>query len=248
MKILFRFPRRLVRWTSLSVCLALILTSLATVRVPPVSGHASSKQTQDEQEPKNDKVRKVTAEPPRKSPPEGTWPNLDEARQKRDSEPRAQAPIPSMMRSKRKPPESRRNLSALSPARLTDGTGYAERATVARTRLAKRDAKTARSHHAEVRRIDKPTVRYPAYPQVSSSDRLAAIWNALALEPYASSGDNASSNARIDPFNQTGNQLLARDAEWNVSLVSLPGRAGLDLGGTNRGQACDLRFCHRYAS
>jgi RHS repeat-associated protein len=36
--------------------------------------------------------------------------------------------------------------------------------------------------------------------------------------------------ALIDPFNQTGNQLQARDAEWNLPLLSLPGRAGLDLG------------------
>jgi Tol biopolymer transport system component len=36
--------------------------------------------------------------------------------------------------------------------------------------------------------------------------------------------------ARVDPFNQSGNQLQARDAEWSVSLLSLPGRAGLDLG------------------
>lgn len=36
--------------------------------------------------------------------------------------------------------------------------------------------------------------------------------------------------ARVDPFNQSGNQLQARDAEWGVNLISLPGRAGLDLG------------------
>ncbi len=36
--------------------------------------------------------------------------------------------------------------------------------------------------------------------------------------------------ARVDPFNQSGNQLQARDAEWGVSLLSLPDRAGLNLG------------------
>ncbi|HEX3231730.1 MAG TPA: hypothetical protein VHQ95_22320, partial [Pyrinomonadaceae bacterium] len=36
--------------------------------------------------------------------------------------------------------------------------------------------------------------------------------------------------ARVDPFNQSGNQIQARDAEWSLPLVSLPGRAGLDLG------------------
>ncbi len=36
--------------------------------------------------------------------------------------------------------------------------------------------------------------------------------------------------ARLDPFNNPGNQLQARDCEWSLPLVSLPGRAGLDLG------------------
>src|SRR5947207_509660 len=35
--------------------------------------------------------------------------------------------------------------------------------------------------------------------------------------------------ARVDLNNQSGNQLLARDAEWGLTLLSLPGR-GLDLG------------------
>jgi YD repeat-containing protein len=38
------------------------------------------------------------------------------------------------------------------------------------------------------------------------------------------------SSARVDPFNQSGNQIQARDAEWSLPLISLPGRAGLDLG------------------
>jgi len=36
--------------------------------------------------------------------------------------------------------------------------------------------------------------------------------------------------ARVDPFNQPGSGLKGRDAEWSVPLLSLPGRAGLDLG------------------
>ena len=38
------------------------------------------------------------------------------------------------------------------------------------------------------------------------------------------------SSARVNPFNQTGSQIRARDAEWSLPLISLPGRAGLDLG------------------
>jgi len=36
--------------------------------------------------------------------------------------------------------------------------------------------------------------------------------------------------ARVDPGNQPGGGLLTRDAQWSVPLLSLPGRAGLDLG------------------
>jgi YD repeat-containing protein len=52
------------------------------------------------------------------------------------------------------------------------------------------------------------------------------------LTPSGSPSSNVSSlaSARVDPFNQPGNGLAARDAEWSVSLLSLPGRAGLDLG------------------
>jgi len=52
------------------------------------------------------------------------------------------------------------------------------------------------------------------------------------LTPSGSPSSTVSSlaSARVDPFNQPGNGLAARDAEWSVPLLSLPGRAGLDLG------------------
>src|SRR5947209_4026430 len=45
-----------------------------------------------------------------------------------------------------------------------------------------------------------------------------------------SSAVSSLATARVDPFNQTGNRVQARDCEWGVTLLSLPGRAGLDLG------------------
>ena len=103
-----RFPQRLVRWTSLCVCLALILTSLAMVPVPLVGGRSSISSTngQDDQG-SNGKARKVKAEPPRRGAPAATMPNLDDAKRKHDPEPEAPAPIPSTTRSKRNPLESR---------------------------------------------------------------------------------------------------------------------------------------------
>lgn len=52
------------------------------------------------------------------------------------------------------------------------------------------------------------------------------------LTPSGSPSSNVSSlaTARVDPFNQPGNGLTSRGAEWSVPLLSLPGRAGLDLG------------------
>ena len=48
----------------------------------------------------------------------------------------------------------------------------------------------------------------------------------LCREPAATS----LISARVDPRNQPGNGMLTRDANWSVSLLSLPGRNGLDLG------------------
>lgn len=45
--------------------------------------------------------------------------------------------------------------------------------------------------------------------------------------------DSDSSTARLDPFNQTGGggeNPLSRNFNWNLPLVGLPGRGGLDLG------------------
>lgn len=50
--------------------------------------------------------------------------------------------------------------------------------------------------------------------------------------PNGSPTANASSliSARVNPKNQPGNGMLTRDGAWSVPLLSLPSRAGLDLG------------------
>ena len=52
------------------------------------------------------------------------------------------------------------------------------------------------------------------------------------MVPNGSATANASSliSSRVDPRNQPGNGMLTRDASWSVPLLSLRGRAGLDLG------------------
>jgi YD repeat-containing protein len=53
-----------------------------------------------------------------------------------------------------------------------------------------------------------------------------------SITPNGSATANAASliSARVDPRNQPGNGMLTRDMRWSVPLISLPGRAGLDLG------------------
>jgi Domain of unknown function (DUF4214) len=52
------------------------------------------------------------------------------------------------------------------------------------------------------------------------------------IVPNGSATANAASliSARVNPKNQPGNGMLTRDGAWSVPLLSLPGRAGLDLG------------------
>jgi len=52
------------------------------------------------------------------------------------------------------------------------------------------------------------------------------------LLPNGSATSNAASliSARVDARNQPSHGMLTRDATWSVPLLSLPGRAGLDLG------------------
>ncbi|HEU4511117.1 MAG TPA: DUF4214 domain-containing protein [Pyrinomonadaceae bacterium] len=52
------------------------------------------------------------------------------------------------------------------------------------------------------------------------------------IVPGGAGSSTASSliSAMVDPRNQPGNGMLARDASWTVPLLSLPGRNGLNLG------------------
>jgi len=62
------------------------------------------------------------------------------------------------------------------------------------------------------------------------SDEFHNIVAALQTSGNPSSAAASLSTARVDPFNQSGDQVRARDCEFGIPLLSLPGRAGLDLG------------------
>jgi hypothetical protein len=68
-----RFPQRLVRWMSLCVCLALVLTSQAMV---PLTGTNNSIALAQGSDSPNGKGRKVTPAPPERGAPAANLPNL----------------------------------------------------------------------------------------------------------------------------------------------------------------------------
>src|SRR5712692_8363704 len=144
-----RLPKRLVRLTSLCACLALVLTSLAMVPPLRVSGRVTlpSAQDQDNQGPKNDKARKVKAEPPQKGAPAANLPNLDDVRRRRDPESEAPAALPSTMRSKRKPQESRKGRRVGDPGTTGEKVG----STLYRTGSGSEWILFARLHHARIK-------------------------------------------------------------------------------------------------
>jgi YD repeat-containing protein len=150
----------------------------------------------------NGKARKVKPAPPEKEPPKMVLPNLDEIRKRPSLAPQIVPPSPSTIRSQNKQP-ARANQS--SAENLSSPNNSLKFLASSKRRLGKgnknRNGSLAPSsfHHA------------PAKP--------------LPQEPSATE----RAIARLDRFNQTGDQLAARDCEWSLPLLNLPGRAGLDL-------------------
>ncbi|HKP84179.1 MAG TPA: DUF4214 domain-containing protein [Pyrinomonadaceae bacterium] len=62
------------------------------------------------------------------------------------------------------------------------------------------------------------------------STEFAGILASIVQNGSATANAASLITALVEPRNQPGHGLLARDANWSVPLLSLPGRAGLDLG------------------
>ena len=107
-----RFPRRLIRWTSVCVCFALAL-SILTINPLQIAGSKGGYAGRSGRErvvppepiPQQPNGRKVTPAPPVSGPPAASLPNLDEVKQRRHEAPRAPEPVSSTLRSRRKPLE-----------------------------------------------------------------------------------------------------------------------------------------------
>jgi hypothetical protein len=105
-----RLPTRLIRWTCLGVCLSLVAGSLMMV---PSGGTNNSVVSAQGNQP-NGKAKKVKP-PLEQAPPPLTLPNLDDLRHQPPMRPEPPPPIFSSVRSKRKPPESRRGRKVGDP-------------------------------------------------------------------------------------------------------------------------------------
>lgn len=150
-----RLPARLIRWASLCVCFALILASL-TLITPISSGSGFIPQGRNGQA-NNGKGKRVTPAPPLPGAPAGTFPSLEETRQRPHVEPAARQPILSTMRSRRKALESRQGRRVgdpLPPKRRASANETGDGSE--RVSIASADAHDrvgiVRSHHARTTR------------------------------------------------------------------------------------------------
>jgi hypothetical protein len=101
-------PARLIRLTSLCVCIAVVLSAISGVPFQAVSSKESIRlRKQGAGQGNSGRERRVNPPPPRTGPPASNLPNLDDLKHRQVQAPRAVDALPSLMRSRRKPLESR---------------------------------------------------------------------------------------------------------------------------------------------
>jgi hypothetical protein len=157
-----RLPASLIRCASLCVCFALVLASL-TLITPISSGSGFIPQGRSGQS-NNGKGKRVTPAPPLPGAPEASLPSLDETRQRQNAAPQARPHVPSTMRSRRKPLESRQGRKVGDPlppkrrASANETGNGSERVSIASAaaRDHVRRVGTVRSHHARTTRLLPP--------------------------------------------------------------------------------------------
>jgi hypothetical protein len=157
------------------------------------------------QSPRDAQARKVDPLPSERGRPQLNIPNLDELRRQPPAKPKIAPPVPSTMRSPRK--------------RLTEPQGPTSQTP------AVADQKTDES----LRKIQSSGGARRGFDRRAS--RLLHHANAAAAPAVPQNGSSYAERAlaRLDPFSQSGDQIKTRDCEWSLTLLSLPGRAGLDL-------------------
>src|SRR5205807_9570728 len=169
------FSQRLVRCTSVSVCLALVLSVLAIVPmqtvngkgpVPPAQGRSGQGNSGRNSQPNSDKAKRVALVPPQVGPPAVSLPKLDEVRQRGVIAPAVALPIPSTLRSRRKPLELRRGrtVGGRVPVLRVSATrtgSDSDHVNLARSEALQEKRGTRRSHHARRTRLTALLVTPP---------------------------------------------------------------------------------------
>jgi len=220
MKRIRRFPQRLIRLTSVAICLTLCFACLAIFpfNIGSVKDFGLSPQDNS-----NTRARRVPAIPPQAGPPAGILPNLaqmrgvtDNARRNGSASVQAPASIPSSNQRYRRGLHNQGQLPpSISSSPLLASVSW----------LFKR-------RENEVSFIANNKDKSDLAPL---SDSEAGLFSrAAVLSPTQNPSNFAM--ARIAPGNRTGTggeDLLSNNYNWNLPLVSLPGR-GLDLGGQNK--------------
>ena len=202
MKCTRRLSQRMVRWTSLCVCLALVLSSfvLFPSQVSIGKNTRSGKPSANSGAQSNGQGRRVNPPTPQTGPPKAGLPNLDDLRRDADDSRRhgprevhAPAPVPSRQR------------------RWRHGSQRAE--------VSGRRSEVSKANHARVNRVRSPTVREgsadrrSAYPEPQGPDGFAMA----RIDPHNRTGTG-------------GVDLLSNNFNWSLGLLGLKGRGGLDLG------------------
>jgi YD repeat-containing protein len=204
-----RFPKRLVRWMSLCICSALVVScvTFAPLQITSSKNATPYLPVQGQSGTPNGKARKVAAQPPQPGPPNGILPNLDQMRAKTD--------------------ETRR----------TGGTTLQAPPSIPSTRRRYRRGRNAAQMSAPRSNgsLADVYVHDPAKSSAASAVKLnharAARWLPGAVS-YPPQGGFNFAMARLAPGNRTGTggeDLLSNNFNWNLALVGLKGR-GVDLG------------------
>src|SRR6266404_8308237 len=244
MKRTHRLPARFIRWTSLCVCFALVLSCLV---VTPLGSfdHSSTALAQGQTGSLNGNAKKVEPAPPLAGPPAANLSNLDEVKLRGQEAPHAPESVSSTLRSRRKPLEPRLGRKVgdpLPPVRLgshrtRNRSDHTDRASSATRSL---PGGLSRSHH--VRRSLSSNFLVTPMPQGGSGDNVT--WTNVV--GVTASGNSLTKNSS-DGWNAgaVSTQTIASGdgyMEVTATETNTHRRIGLSHGDTNQSWE-DIDFC-----
>src|SRR5262245_20061421 len=222
-----------VRFTCLTLCFALVLSSVSFA----VSGSKSKKKSGSGSPGSGSAAQRT------QGPPSPNLPNLDEARKSKPGRPKAPPPVPATKcRHRDTKCKKAKGETAIIQPQFTDDRPD--------RLLARIDNHSLRSRFTASEKIAGRGFSIPAVDALLNKSNRAVLDSpvgrshrpthrlnpnsALAAAPgFMMQTDSDIAMAQLDPNNRKGTpgeDLLSRNFNWGLSLLSLPGRADLDLG------------------